>query len=96
MQIIYIVIAMSKFPPTNGIKWIDPEEFDLNKYTNNSSRGYVLQVDLENPKELQKLHNDYLLVQNKIEIKREMFSKYQLKVVDLYNILIDIVKKTRA
>ena len=30
--------AMSKFLPTGGFKWIDPEEFDLKKYTNNSSR----------------------------------------------------------
>ena len=34
--------AMSKFLPTSGFKWIDLEEFDLNKYTSNSSRGYVL------------------------------------------------------
>ena len=25
---------MSKFVPTGGFKWIDPKEFDLNKYTN--------------------------------------------------------------
>ena len=29
--------AMSKFLPTSGFKWIDPKEFDLNKYTSNSS-----------------------------------------------------------
>ena len=28
--------AMSKFLPTSGLKWIDPKEFDLNKYTSNS------------------------------------------------------------
>ena len=29
---------MFKFFPTNGgFKWIDPKEFDLNKYTSNSS-----------------------------------------------------------
>ena len=33
---------MSKFLPTNGFKWIDPEEFDLNKYTSNSSKECVL------------------------------------------------------
>ena len=32
------VYAMSKFLPTGGFNWIDPEEFDLKKYTNNSSR----------------------------------------------------------
>ena len=29
--------AMSIFLPTSGFKWIDPKEFDLNKYTSNSS-----------------------------------------------------------
>ena len=28
---------MSKFPPISSFKWIDPKEFDLNKYTTNSS-----------------------------------------------------------
>ena len=44
--------AMSKFLPTSGFKQIDPKEFDLNKYTSNSSKGCALEVDLEYPKEL--------------------------------------------
>ena len=36
---------MSKFLPTSGFKWIDPKEFDLNKYTSNSSKGCVFKVD---------------------------------------------------
>ena len=64
--------AMSKFRPTSGFKCTDPKEFDLNKYTSNSLKGCVLEVDLEYPKELQKLHNDYPLTPDKIEIKREM------------------------
>ena len=58
--------ALSKFLLTSGFKWIDPKEFDLNKYTNNSLRGCVLEIDLEYPKELQKLHNDYLLALDEI------------------------------
>ena len=42
---------MSKFLPTIGFRWRDPIEFDLNKYTSNSSAGCVLEVDLEYPKE---------------------------------------------
>ena len=38
--------AMSKFLPTSGFKWIDPKEFDLNKYTSNSSIGCIFEVDL--------------------------------------------------
>ena len=43
---------MSKFLPTSGFKWIDPNEFDLNKYISNSSKECVLEVDREYPKEL--------------------------------------------
>ena len=32
---------MSKFLPTSRFKWIDPKEFNLNRYTSNSS------IDLE-------------------------------------------------
>ena len=57
--------AKSKFLPTSGFKWIDPKEFDLNKYTSNSSKECVLEVDHEYPKWLRKLHNDYPLAQIK-------------------------------
>ena len=56
-------------------------------------KGCVLQVDLECPKELRELHNDFPLTPDKIEIKREMLSEYQLKIADLYNIPIGNVKK---
>ena len=82
--------AMSKFLPTSRFKWI---EFDLNKYTSNSSKGCVLEVDFQYPKELRELHNDYPLAPDKIEIQREMLSQYQLKFADLYNIFIGNVKK---
>ena len=83
--------AMSKFLPTSCFKLRDPKEFGLNKYTSNSSKGCVLEVDLEYPKELRELHN--LLTQDKTEIKREMLSNYQLEIADLYNILVANVKK---
>ena len=65
---------MSKFLPTSGFKWIDPKEFDLNKYTNISSKRCLLEVDLEYPKELHGLHNAYLLASDKIENNRKMLS----------------------
>ena len=84
---------MSKFLPASGFKWIDPKEFDLNKQSSNSSKVCVLEVHLEYPKELRELHNDYLLAPDKIEIKREMLSEYQLNIADLYNIPIGNVQK---
>ena len=84
--------AMSKFLATSGFKWRDPKEFDRNKYTSNNSKGCAFEVDLEYPKELRELHNDYPLALDKIEI-RKMLSEYQLKIADLESIPIGNVKK---
>ena len=84
---------MSKFLLTNRFKWIDTKEFNLNKYPHNRQKRCVLEVDLEYPKTLQELHNDYPLTPDKIEINREMLSQYQLKIADSYNIPIGNVKK---
>ena len=58
--------AVSKFLPTSGFKWVDPKYFDLNKYTSICLKGFLLEVNLEYPKELQKLDNDYSLATDKI------------------------------
>ena len=78
---------MSKFLSTSGFKWIDPENVDLNKYTSNSSKGCVLEVDLEYSIELQEWHTDYPLAPDKIEIKREMLTNYQLRLL-IYTIFL--------
>ena len=84
--------VVSKFLPISGFKLIDSKEFDLNKYTSNSSKGCVLEADFEYPEELRKLHNDCPLAPDKIKIKREMLSNYQLKITHLYNIPTSNVK----
>ena len=81
---------MSKFLPTSGFKWIDLKEFDLNKYTSNSSKGCAFEVGLEYPKALRELHNYYPITPDKIEIKRGIFPNCQLKFADLYNIPISV------
>ena len=67
--------------------------FASNKYINNSSTACVLEIDVENSKELREQHNDYLLASDKIEIKKEMIPKYKLMISDFYNIPINNVKK---
>ena len=47
---------MSKLFPISGFKWISSKEFDWNKYSSNSLKGFVLEVDLKTPKELRKLY----------------------------------------
>ena len=85
--------VISNFLRTSRLKWIDPKEFDFNKYTSISSKGFVLKVDLKYLKELRELHYDDPLASHKIEIIREILSEYQLKIADLYNIPIGNVKK---
>ena len=85
--------AMSNFLTASGFKWIDPKELDFNKYTSNSSKDCDLEVDLEYLIELQELCNDYPLAPDKIEIKREMLSNYELKIADHYKIPIGNVIK---
>ena len=53
--------ALSKFIPAGEFKRINPTKFDLHKYRSNSSKGCVLDVDLEYPKKLNNLQNDYSL-----------------------------------
>ena len=85
--------VVSKFLPISSFKWIDLREFSLNKCTRNKSKGFVFEVDLEYPKESRVLHNDHPLTPDKIEIKRDMLSDYQLKIADFYNIHIGNVQK---
>ena len=50
--------SMSKFPLTSGFKWIDPKEFNLNKYSSNNSKGCVLKVILN----IQKDYKNYTMI----------------------------------
>ena len=75
--------AMPMFLRTSSFKWIDSKEFDLNKNTSNSSKGCVLEVDLEYPKELRYIH----------DIQKNLLSEHQLKIADLYNTPIGNFKK---
>ena len=57
--------AMSKSLPTHGFKWM--EEDERNNWKNYSC---ILEVDLEYPKSLHDLHNDYPLAPEQIEVNK--------------------------
>ena len=76
---------------TSGFKWIDPIEFDLDKKTSNSSKLCVFKVNLIYPKKLRKLHNDSPLASEKIDVKKEILSKYQVTIDNLYSVPIGTV-----
>ena len=56
--------AMSEPLPNDGFDWVEylskiDEDF-IKKYDQNSSKGYILKVDVEYPKNLHDLHSDLL------------------------------------
>ena len=66
---------MSKYLPYSGFKRLNQKEidrFDVNSIQENSSIGYILEVDPKYPSELHGLHNDYPLAPEKLKINQNM------------------------
>ena len=88
--------AMSQYLPTGGFEWLSPkqiEKINLGKYTENSNKGMILEVDLEYPQELHDLHNDYPLAAEKLCMTKNMLSPYCKQILEKFNITIGQVKK---
>ena len=72
---------MSSYLPYGRFKWSkNVDGFDVNLFSEKSPIGYILEVDLEYPDELQVLHNDYPLAPEKLAIPYDMLSKYCKKL----------------
>ena len=65
----------------------------MNSISENSSIGYILEVDLEYLDNLHGFHNDYPLAPEKLEIRQNMLSKYRSYIADKYGIKIGVVNK---
>ena len=88
--------AMSQYLPYGRFKWLNQKEINnscLNSISENSSIGYILEVDLEYASELHDLHNDYPLAPEKLEITQNVLSKYCLSIANKYGIKIGVVNK---
>ena len=87
--------AMIRSLPVSDFKFLSNREinnFDLNSISQNSSIGYILEVDLEYCKELYDLHSDYPLCPEKIEVSYDMLSKYCSDIANKYDIKVGGVK----
>ena len=71
--------AMSQPLPTSNFRFLSEDEIcnlDISNIPDDNSLGYILEVDLEYPQELHKLHNDYPLAPEKVLLTKEMLSPY--------------------
>ena len=89
--------AMSQFLPTGNFKWLSEKQIDkinVAKYKKVSKKGLILEVDLEYPKELHDLHNDYSLAAEKIKVSKDMLSPYAKSIAEKYNISSGLVSQS--
>ena len=87
---------MSQYLPTGGFRWMKQkqiDELDLAKYKEDSKKGLILEVDLEYPKELHDLHNDYPLAAEKVRVTEDMLSDYCKNIASKYSISTGLVHK---
>ena len=67
--------AMTQPIPTAGFEWLKEDKLD-HIFKNKKGIGYFIECDLEYPKELHDLHNDYPLAPEKLIVQDDWLSPY--------------------
>ena len=81
--------AMSQKLPANEFTWmtsLEVEQFDIMRVPEDSDTGYILDVDLEYPRELHDLHSDMPLAPENRTISDEELSPYTQQLKEELNI----------
>ena len=72
--------AMSQPLPTGGFRWVedcDRLHEKISDLPDDGAEGYMLEVDLEYPKELHGVHNAYPLAPERMVVPKKWMSEYQ-------------------
>ena len=88
--------GMSQYIPTGGFKWLTEKQINkinLAQYNEDSNKGLLIEVDLEYPKELHDLHNDYPVAAERVCVNKDMLSEYCKTIATKYNISAGLVHK---
>ena len=88
--------AVSQYLPTGGFRWMTQKQIDrinLAEYTEDSKNGLILEVDLEYPKKLHDLHNDYPPAPEKFKVTKDMLSEYAKNIAKKFKISTGLVRK---
>ena len=97
---------MNKLLPYDRFDCLTKKEINklgLDSISENSSVGYLLEIDLKYPSELHDSHNDYPLAPEKLEISFDMLSrscsdianKYEIKVGGIKKLVLHLRKKSK-
>ena len=84
-------MGMNQSLPTGGFRWLTQKQIEklhLSKYTEDSKRGLILEVDVEYPEEFHDDHNDCPLGPEKRKLTEGMLSKYFAKTLNKFNVKI--------
>ena len=88
--------ATSQYLPTGNFKWMTHKrisKIDLGKYKADGKKGLILEVDLEYPRELHDMHNDYPVCPEKVKVSKNMLSAYCKRIAEKYNISTGLVSR---
>ena len=87
---------MAQHLPIGNFQWLSEKKINninLASYKDDSNKGIILEVDLEYPKELHNLHNDYPVAPEKMKINPNILSNYCSKIREKYSISSGQVQK---
>lgn len=81
----YQKLPCGEYRLEDGSKWMKNDKPDMNRImaiSNENDYGAIFEVDLEYPKNVHDLHNDYPLAPESVLVEEEMLSEYQKKLVN--------------
>ena len=89
--------AMSEKLPMNGFKWVN-DIFEINEkfvksYNKNSDKGYILEVDVDYPSKLHKLHSDIPFLPERMIIDKTKKLECDLHHKKNYVVHISVLKQ---
>ena len=89
--------AMSEKLPMNGFKWVSDilgiDKKFVKSYNKNSSKGYILEVDVDYPNKLHKLHSDMPFLPERMKIDKTKNLVFNLHDKKKYVVHISILKQ---
>ena len=86
--------SVSEYLPYGEFEWLkNVHKLDVMSINEKSDVGYILEVDLQYPKELHELHNDYRLAPEKLTVTNDILSNYCKCIADKYKIKVGDIKK---